>query len=69
MKVQKSTTLNNIKQGLLSFQISLDEVVARRQSMCYKKGNEICQWLNNTAVLRPTTAFFWRTTSLDLKLV
>lgn len=59
MKVHKSTTFNNIKQGLLNFQISLDETVARRQSMYYEKGNKICQWLNNTAVLKPTTVFFF----------
>lgn len=69
MKVHKSTTFNNIKEGLLNFQISLDETVARRQSMYYEKGNKICQWLNNTAVLKPTTVFFSRITSSDLKLV
>lgn len=43
MEVHKSTTFNNIKQGLSSFKISLDETVARRQNKYYEKGKEICQ--------------------------
>lgn len=68
LKVHKSTTFNNIKQGLSSFKHFLDEMVARQQNMSYEKGNEICQLLSNAAVLRPTTVVFWRIAGLDLKL-
>lgn len=68
MEVHKCTTFNNIKQGSLSFKISLDETVARRQSKYYEKAKEVCQLLNNTVVLRSSTVIFWRIAGLDPKL-